>query len=134
MFGPIVVPYEAVMLFNIITLKPEFTIDDVELALGELCNVVKETYGNDEGGFIAGQVFKYSGFLSKEGSLGNQEDELAHLAILTYWKSFDQHETSHADQIFKEKFSAIAEFCTDTRELGYELLWQGSVKKIEVSD
>ena len=57
------------MLFNSVTLKPGVTFDDVELAVGQMCSVVKETYGGDKGGFIAGQVFKFSGFVSDEGSL-----------------------------------------------------------------
>ena len=50
-----------------------------------------------------------------------------HIVIVTYWRSFDQHETSHADEIFKEKFSALAEMCEDTFEIGYDLLWQGAI-------
>jgi len=69
MFGPITVPFGARLLFNTIKLKPGVSYDDVELALAEMCNVVKETYGGDKGGFIAGQVFRFSGFLSDEGSL-----------------------------------------------------------------
>ena len=57
MFGPITVPYGAKMLFNTVTLKPGVTFEDVELAVGELCSVVKETYSDDKGGFLAGQVF-----------------------------------------------------------------------------
>jgi hypothetical protein len=44
---------------------------------------------------------------------------------VTFWESFDQHEKSHADRIFKEKFQALAEFCDETYELGYQMLWQG---------
>ncbi len=127
MFGPITVPFGAKLLFNTIKLKPGTTIDDVEGALAEMCSVVKETYGGDSGGFIAGQVFRFSGFLSSEGSLGSLGDGADHdIVIATYWHSFEQHERSHADRVFREKFCALAEFCTDTRELGYELLWQGS--------
>lgn len=43
-------------------------MEDVELALGEMCNVVKNTYGDDNGGFIGGQVFKYTSFISEQGS------------------------------------------------------------------
>ena len=125
MFGTIEIPYESVMLFNVVRLKPGVSVDDVDLALGEMCNTVKETYGTPEGGFIAGQVFKYAGFISAEGSVGDTGPEGEHLVIVTYWKSFDQHEASHADAIFKEKFSALAEMCSETKELGYELLWQG---------
>ena len=127
MFGPITIPFGAKLLFNTVKLKPGATIDDVEVALAEMCSVVKETYGGDSGGFIAGQVFRFSGFLSSEGSLGTPGNGADHdFVIATYWRSFEQHERSHADRVFREKFSALAEFCTDTRELGYELLWQGS--------
>lgn len=129
MFGTIEIPFESVMLFNVVRLKPGVDMDDVNLAMGEMCNTVKETYGTPEGGFIAGQVFKYAGFISKEGSVGEAGPEGEHLVIVTYWKSFDQHEASHADATFKEKFSALAEMCTDTKELGYEMLWQGVPEK-----
>lgn len=134
MFNPLTIPYGAKMLLNVVKLKPEYTIDDAELAMGEMCNVVKNTY-RDDGGFIAGQVFKYSGFVSDEGSLdgansskhGSTAGALAedHIVILTYWNSFEQHEKSHADTTFNEKFSALLEMCEDTFEIGYEMLWQG---------
>lgn len=130
MFDAINIPFGARMLFNVVKLKSGVCFDDIELSIGEMCNTVKETYGNEEGGFIAGQVFKCSGFISEEGSLnpgqhteGQQED---HVAIVTYWNSFEQHENSHADDTFNEKFSALAEFCEDTYEIGYEMLWQGT--------
>jgi len=121
------------MMFNVVDLKDGVTVADVELALGEMCNVVKNTYGDDRGGFIAGQVYKYTGFVSKEGSVGEVPEDNAtaakikqgELAIVTFWKSFEQHERSHADKVFKEKFSALANFCDETYELGYEMLWQG---------
>lgn len=69
MFGPITLPFGVKMLFNTIKLKPGVNFDQVELAVGEMCMVVKETYGREKGGFIAGQVFKFSGFVSDEGSL-----------------------------------------------------------------
>ena len=84
MFGPITLPFGAKMLFNTVKLKPGVSFDDVELAVGELCSVVKETYGGDKGGFIAGQVFKFSGFLSAEGSLSGSRTADDHYAIVTY--------------------------------------------------
>ncbi|MFO7542028.1 MAG: hypothetical protein R6W97_04330 [Thiobacillus sp.] len=39
------------------------------------------------------------------------------VAIVTYWTSFEQHEKSHADKTFNDKFSALAEMCSDTFEL-----------------
>ena len=133
MFEPINIPFGCVMLFNVVDLKDGVTVADVELVLGEMCNVVKNNYGDDNGGFIGGQVYKYSGFISKEGSVGNEPEgegstskiKQGELAIVTYWKSFDQHEKSHADKLFKEKFAELATFCDETFELGYEMLWQG---------
>lgn len=124
MFDAISVPFGAKMLFNTVRLRPGVSVEDVELAIGEMCNVVKRAYGGDKGGFIAGQVFKFSGFVSGEGSLGtvNAED---HLAIVTYWRSFEEHERSHADTLFNAKFGALVEMCSDAKELGYEMLWQG---------
>ena len=126
MFNAISIPADSVMLFNIVKLKPRVTLDDVELLIGEMCNVVKETYGNEEGGFLAGQVMRYSGFISKEGSVNSGGSTEEHYAIVTYWNSFEQHEASHADAIFLEKFNAVAELCSETKEVGYEMLWQGA--------
>jgi hypothetical protein len=126
MFHPISIPFGCVMLFNVVDLKEGYTIEDVELTLGEMCNVVKNTYGDDNGGFIGGQVYKYSGFVSNEGSFDSKKMTEDHLVIMTFWQSFEQHEKSHADAIFKEKFAELAEFCDETYELGYEMLWQGT--------
>ena len=92
MFKTIQIPYETVMLFNIVKLKSGVDFDDVEMAMGEMCNIVKNNYGDENGGFIAGQVFKYSGFISDEGSIGEVGAEDEHCAVVTYWKSFEQHE------------------------------------------
>ena len=126
MFGPITLPFGAKMLFNTVTLKPGVTFEDVELAVGELCSVVKGTYGGDKGGFLAGQVFKFSGFVSAEGSLSASRPPDDHYVIVTYWRSFEDHERSHADEIFTNKFAALATMCSDTKELGYDMLWQGA--------
>lgn len=125
MYAPVSIPFGAKMLFNTLTLKPGVEIEEVELALGEMCNVVKNIYGGDKGGFIAGQVFKFSGFVSDEGSLSESRAADSHIAIVTYWRSFEEHEKSHADEAFKEKFSALSMLCTDSKELGYDMLWQG---------
>lgn len=125
MFMPLTIPFGSVMLYNVLKLKPGVTKEDIELAIGEMCNVVKNTYGDKKGGFIGGQVYKFTGFVSDEGSFKSQSRTEDHVAILTYWSSFEQHEASHADHIFKAKFDAVGEFCTDTYEIGYEMLWQG---------
>jgi hypothetical protein len=124
-FSPITIPFGAKMLFNTAVIKPDVDFDDVELALAEMCNVVKETYGGDKGGFIAGQVFDFSGFVSNEGSLNASKLAEKHIAIVTYWRSFEEHEKSHADKVFKDKFAALGKLCMDSKELGYDMLWQG---------
>jgi hypothetical protein len=127
MFGPVTIPFGAKLLFNTIKLKPGVTLDDIEVALAEMCSVVKETYGGDKGGFIAGQVFRHSGFVSDEGSIGQDGRASDHDAVIaTYWRSFEEHERSHADAVFKQKFGALARLCSATQELGYEMLWQGA--------
>ena len=133
MFNPINIPFGCTMLFNVVDLKDGVNIEDVELLLGEMCNVVKNNYGDDKGGFIGGQVFRNAGFISDEGSVVSDDQNenkrvqqnMGDIVILTYWQSFEQHEKSHADQLFKEKFSALAKLCDHTYEVGYEMLWQG---------
>ncbi len=130
MFQPITIPFGAKMLFNTLTLKPGVTFDDVELALGEMCNVVKNSYGGEKGGFLAGQLFKFSGFVSSKGSLSASRTADDHIVIVTYWRSFEEHERSHADELFNAKFSAVAEMCADSKELGYDMLWQGEPEAV----
>jgi hypothetical protein len=125
MFEPITIPFGAVMMFNLVKLKEGVAIEDVELALGEMCNVVKNTYGDEKGGFIGGQVFENTGFVSEQGSIDATRMTADDIVIVTYWKSFEQHEKSHADHVFKEKFDKVAEYCSDTYEVGYKMLWQG---------
>ena len=122
MFGPITIPYEAVMLYNVCKLKDGLEwSDELEFAIGEMCTVVKETYHD----FIAGQVLKYAGFISQEGSVGGYGPEGNHFALITYWKSFDAHEGSHRAERFMKAFGGVLEYCSDTKELGYEIMWQG---------
>ena len=133
MFGPFTVPFGAKMLFNTVIVKPGVTFDDIELAVGELCSVVKETYGGEKGGFLAGQVFRFSGFLSEEGSLSASTEAQEHYVIVTYWRSFDDHERSHANEVFTKKFSALTAMCAETKELGYDMLWQGQAEQPRTS-
>jgi aspartate 1-decarboxylase len=126
MFEPLKIPFGCVMLYNVVKLKEDVVVEDVELTLGELCNIVKNTYGDDKGGFIGGQVYKFSGFVSDEGSIASKKQTEDHIAIVTYWQSYEQHEKSHADKIFKEKFDELAEEASETYEIGYEMLWQGT--------
>ena len=63
--------------------------------------------------------------VSDEGSLSDSRSAEKHSVIVTYWKSFEAHERSHADQAFKDKFAALAKLCVESKELGYDMLWQG---------
>ncbi len=125
MFNPLKIPFGCVMLYNVVKLKSGVSEEDVQLAMGEMCNVVKNKYGDEEGGFIGGQVYKFTGFISDEGSFASKNQTDEHIAIVTYWQSFEQHEKSHADHVFKEKFDALGKFASETYEIGYEMLWQG---------
>ncbi len=133
MFHPIEIPFGCKMLFNVVDLKDGISIEDVELLLGEMCNIVKNNYGNDNGGFIGGQVFRNAGFISDEGTVKEVspadkqklDQNMGDIVIVTYWQSFEQHENSHADKLFNEKFNQLAEYCDNTFEVGYDMLWQG---------
>lgn len=109
MFGPITIPFDAKVLFNAVKLKPGVSMEDVEIAMGEMCNVVKGNYGGDKGGFIAGQVLRFSGFVSNEGSIRPSGSADHDIAIVTYWRSFEEHERSHANELFHVKFAALAQ-------------------------
>lgn len=115
MFGPITIPFGAKMLFNTVTLKFGVTFEDVEIAVGELCAVGKGIYGGEKGGFIARQVFKFSGCISNEGSLSASRIAENHYVIVTYWRSFDAHERSHTNDVFKKKFTKLATMCPRPR-------------------
>ena len=88
--------------------------------------------GDEDGGFIGGQVFKYTGFVSAEGSFDSERENDDHIVIVTYWNSFEQHEKSHADKVFRERFEQLTEFCSETYEIGYEMLWQGMPEEQEL--
>lgn len=124
MFNPIQVPFDCVMLYNVVKLKEGYTIEDAELTIGQMCNAVKNHYADD--GFIAGQVFEFTGFISEEGSVDTDSQKTdAHIAIITYWDSFEQHEKSHAHELFYKHFKELLSMCDDAYEIGYRMLWQG---------
>ncbi len=63
-------------------------------------------------------------FFPSRGGAKCFNQNMGDIVIVTFWQSFDQLEKSHAGKLFKEKFSALANFCEDTYEVGYEMLWQ----------
>ena len=58
---------------------------------------------------MAGQVFKFSGSVSEEGSLTDNKTTDEHYAIVTYWGSFEAHEKSHADAVFYQRIFILGE-------------------------
>ena len=58
MFNGINMPFDARMLFNVLRLKPGKTIEDAELAMGEMCNVVKNTYRDSTGSLNFGDIVR----------------------------------------------------------------------------
>ena len=45
-------------------------------------------------------------------TLGASRSADEHYAIVTYWRSFEEHEKSHADAVFASKFEALATMCS----------------------
>ena len=53
--------------------------------------------------------------------------------IVTSWRSFDDHERSHANELFTKTFYALAAICAETKKLGYDMLWQGQAGQARTS-
>lgn len=121
-------PYNGVVTVNRVILKPEYTVDDLQERVAELCENVK-TY-HSETGFVGGFVALNSGNISNEGwtigqavSSGLKDREAL---IVTFWNSFEDHERSHRSRTFQPLFSKVLELCENgNEEIAYEMLWSG---------
>lgn len=121
-------PHDGVVTINRVILKPEYTTDDLQERVAFLCENVK-TYHSDTG-FIGGFVSLNSGAVSNEGSTIGQavESELKgkEALIITFWKSFEDHEASHKSETFQPLFQQVLELCENgNEEIAYEMLWSG---------
>ena len=121
-------PYNGIVTVNRIILKPEYTVDDLQERVAELCENVK-TY-HSESGFIGGFVALNSGLISNEGSTAGQtvESDLKgkEALIVTFWSSFEDHERSHRSDTFQPLFKQVLELCENgNEEIAYEMLWSG---------
>ena len=121
-------PYDGVVTINRVILKPEYTMDDLQERVAFLCENVK-TY-HSETGFIGGFVALNSGAVSNEGSTIGQAVESPmkgkEALIITFWKSFEDHEESHKSDSFQPLFKQVLELCENgNEEIAYEMLWQG---------
>ena len=121
-------PYNGVTTVNRVILKPEFTVDDLQERVAELCENVK-TYHSDTG-FVGGFVALNSGQISNEGStIGKPVDtdlKDREALIVTFWNSFEEHEASHRSETFQPLFKRVLELCENgNEEVAYEMLWSG---------
>lgn len=119
---------DGVVTINRVILKPEFSSDDLEMRVAELCENVK-TYHSDTG-FVGGFVAMNSGQVSNEGStIGQAVDNPLkgrEALIVTFWQSFEQHEQSHRSETFQPLFAKVLELCENgNEEIAYNMLWSG---------
>lgn len=125
---------EGVVTINRVILKPEYSSDDLEMRVAELCENVK-TY-HSETGFVGGFVAMNSGQVSNEGStIGQAVDNPLkgrEALIVTFWQSFEDHERSHRSDTFQPLFSKVLELCENgNEEIAYNMLWSGKAYSAE---
>jgi hypothetical protein len=125
---------EGVVTINRVILKPEYSGDDLEMRVAELCENVK-TYHSDTG-FVGGFVAMNSGQVSNEGStIGQPVDNPLkgrEALIVTFWQSFDDHERSHRSDTFQPLFAKVLELCENgNEEIAYNMLWSGKAYSAE---
>jgi len=130
-------PYNGVVTVNRVILKTDYTTDDLQERVAELCENVK-TYHSDTG-FVGGFVALNSGDVSNEGSTIGQavESDLKgrEALIVTFWNTFDDHERSHRSDTFQPLFRQVLELCENgNEEIAYEMLWSGKAYSPEEAE
>jgi len=130
-------PNDGVVTINRVILKPEYTIDDLQERVAFLCENVK-TYHSDTG-FVGGFVALNSGQVSNEGSTIGQAVESPmkdkEALIITFWKTFEDHEQSHKSETFQPLFKAVLELCENgNEEIAYEMMWSGAAYSPEEAE
>ena len=123
-------PHDGVVTVNRVVLRDGYSVDDLQERVAMLCENVK-TYHSDTG-FVGGFVVMNSGDISNEGSTIGQavssslKDREA--LIVTFWRSFEDHERSHRSDTFQPLFREVLELCENgNEEIAYEMLWSGKV-------
>lgn len=121
-------PSDGVVTVNRMLLKPQYTVDDLQERVAVLCENVK-TYHSDTG-FVGGFVALNSGAISNEGSTIGQavENPLKEkeALVVTFWRSFEEHEQSHRSETFQPLFKKVLELCENgNEETAYTMLWSG---------
>ena len=129
-------PHDGIVTINRVILKDEYTLDDLHERVAVMCENVK-TYHSDTG-FIGGMVVLNSGQISNEGSnigkalASDLKDREA--LIITFWKSYDDHENSHKSETFQPLFQKVIDVCDNgNEEIVYSMLWQGAAYTPEMA-
>ncbi|OOZ35669.1 ligand-binding protein SH3 [Solemya velesiana gill symbiont] len=120
--------YDGVVTVNRVILKDGYSVDDLQERVAVLCENVK-TYHSGTG-FIGGFVALNSGEVSNEGStIGQAMESLLkgrEALVITFWRSFEDHERSHRSETFQPLFQDVLELCENgNEEIAYEMLWSG---------
>ncbi|MCC7017734.1 MAG: ligand-binding protein SH3 [Rhodospirillales bacterium] len=121
-------PSDGVVTVNRVVLKPEHTLDELEERVALLCENVK-TYHSDTG-FVGGFVCLNSGQISNEGSTVGQTVASPlkgrEALIITFWRSFADHENSHRSPTFQPLFADVVALCENgNEETAYTMMWSG---------
>ena len=121
-------PNDGIVTINRVILKPKYTVDDLQERVAILCENVKTFHS--ETGFVGGFVALNSGAISNEGSTVGQAVESPfkgkEALIVTFWKTFADHEESHRSVTFQPLFEQVLELCENgNEEIAYEMLWSG---------
>lgn len=119
---------DGIVTVNRVILKPEYTVEDLEERVAELCENVK-TYHSDTG-FVGGFVMMNSGAISNEGSTIGKSVESPlknkEALIVTFWQSMEHHEASHRSPTFQPLFKRVLDLCENgNEEIAYQMLWSG---------
>jgi len=121
-------PSDGVVTINRVILRPEYTVDDLQERVAMLCENVK-TYHSDTG-FVGGFVALNSGAISNEGSTVGQAVASPlkgkEALIVTFWRTFEDHEKSHRSDTFQPLFKQVLDLCENgNEEIAYNMLWSG---------
>jgi hypothetical protein len=121
-------PHDGVVTVNRVLIQPEYSVDDLQERVAMLCENVK-TYHSDTG-FVGGFVMLNAGQVSNEGSTIGQavetHDQDREALIVTFWRSFADHESSHRSPTFQPLFRDVLALCENgNEEIAYNMLWSG---------
>jgi len=122
-------PHDGVVTINRVIIRPEYTVDDLQERVAMLCENVKTFHSTT--GFVGGFVALNSGAISNEGSTIGQAVESPmkgkEALIVTFWRSFNDHEKSHKSDTFQPLFEKLLELCENgNEEIAYDMLWSGA--------